>query len=58
MCGNLKSYPDQLVDAIIYGRELGNDAAEKASEAQEERFDKIKYYLKTGSYPAGADRGL
>lgn len=25
-CGNLKSYPDRLVDAIIYGRDLGTDA--------------------------------
>ncbi|KAJ3558177.1 hypothetical protein NPX13_g9766 [Xylaria arbuscula] len=27
-CGNLKSYPDRLVDAIIYGRDLGTDAGE------------------------------
>jgi GNAT superfamily N-acetyltransferase len=24
--GNLKSYPDRLIDAIIYGRDLGGDA--------------------------------
>ncbi|KAI0537443.1 hypothetical protein GGR58DRAFT_346389 [Xylaria digitata] len=27
-CGNLKSYPDRLVDAIIYGRDLSTDAGE------------------------------
>ncbi|KAF2096704.1 zf-H2C2-domain-containing protein, partial [Rhizodiscina lignyota] len=53
-CGNLKSYPDRLVDAIIYGRELGNEEEEDG--ATEERFDKIKYYLKHGKYPNGADR--
>ncbi|KAH6686783.1 SPT10 protein [Plectosphaerella plurivora] len=47
-CGNLRSYPDRLVDAIIYGRDL--------LPVTEERFDKIKYYLKYGKYPAGADR--
>ncbi|KAB5575380.1 hypothetical protein GE09DRAFT_1091811 [Coniochaeta sp. 2T2.1] len=25
-CGNLKSYPDRLIDAIMYGRELGLDS--------------------------------
>lgn len=53
-CGNLKSYPDRLVDAIIYGRQLGNE--EEDDGATEERFDKIKYYLKHGKYPNGADR--
>lgn len=52
-CGNLKSYPDRFVDAIIYGRDLVSDPLQFV---QEERFDKIKFYLKTGSYPAGADR--
>ncbi|QIX00736.1 hypothetical protein AMS68_006253 [Peltaster fructicola] len=52
-CGNLKSYPDQYIDAIIFGRELGGDEDEYVSE---ERFDKIRYYLKTGTYPAGSDR--
>jgi len=52
-CGNLKSYPDQLIDAIIFGRELGGEGDELVSE---ERFDKIRYYLKTGTYPNGSDR--
>ncbi|KAK3072834.1 Protein spt10 [Teratosphaeriaceae sp. CCFEE 6253] len=52
-CGNLKSYPDQFIDAIIFGRELGGEGDEYVSE---ERFDKIRFYLKTGSYPAGSDR--
>jgi GNAT superfamily N-acetyltransferase len=53
-CGNLKSYPGRLIDAIIYGRDLlGGDGEELVSE---ERFDKIKFYLKYGKYPNGADR--
>lgn len=52
-CGNLKSYPDLYIDAIIFGRELGGDGDEYVSE---ERFDKIRFYLKTGTYPVGADR--
>ncbi|KAF1980958.1 zf-H2C2-domain-containing protein [Aulographum hederae CBS 113979] len=52
-CGNLKSYSDEFIDAIIYGRELGGDETDPQAE---ERFDKIKYYLKHGSYPPGADR--
>lgn len=52
-CGNLKSYPDQLIDAIIFGRELGGEGDEMVTE---ERFDKIRYYLKTGTYPNGSDR--
>lgn len=51
-CGNLKS-SDHLVDAIIFGRDLNGEAEDYLSE---ERFDKIRYYLKTGLYPAGADR--
>ena len=51
--GNLKSYPDTMIDAIIFGRELGGENEEYQSE---ERFDKIRYYLKTGSYPIGSDR--
>ncbi|EHK99634.1 putative L-azetidine-2-carboxylic acid acetyltransferase [Glarea lozoyensis 74030] len=47
--GNLKSYPGQLVDAIIYGRDLGPEGEDFVSE---ERFDKIKFYLKYGKYPA------
>jgi GNAT superfamily N-acetyltransferase len=51
--GNLKSYPGQLIDAIIFGRDLGPEGEDFVSE---ERFDKIKFYLKFGKYPAGADR--
>ena len=51
--GNLKSYPDQPIDAIMYGRELGSEGEDCLSE---ERFDKIKFYLKHGKYPNGADR--
>ncbi|KAI1503987.1 hypothetical protein F5X99DRAFT_424538 [Biscogniauxia marginata] len=57
--GNLKSYPDRLIDAIIYGRELGTGAGEGAGDpllVSEERFDKIKFYLKYGRYPNGSDR--
>ncbi|CCC12922.1 unnamed protein product [Sordaria macrospora k-hell] len=53
--GNLKSYPDQLVDAIIFGRDLG-DADGNEELVSEERFDKIKYYLQHARYPPGADR--
>ncbi|SMR60471.1 unnamed protein product [Zymoseptoria tritici ST99CH_1E4] len=52
-CGNLKSYPDQYIDAIIFGRELGGEGDEYISE---ERFDKIRFYLKNGTYPNGSDR--
>ncbi|KAL8708806.1 MAG: hypothetical protein Q9220_006367 [cf. Caloplaca sp. 1 TL-2023] len=52
-CGNLRSYPDELVDAIIYGRDLGPEGEDFVSE---ERFDKIRFYLKHGKYPNGADR--
>ncbi|KAI0905305.1 hypothetical protein F4823DRAFT_145412 [Ustulina deusta] len=57
-CGNLKSYPDRLVDAIIYGRDLGTDAGEGGDPllVSEERFDKIKFYLKSRRYPNGSDR--
>jgi GNAT superfamily N-acetyltransferase len=51
--GNLKSYPGQLVDAIIYGRDLGPEGTDFVSE---ERFDKIAFYLRYNKYPAGADR--
>jgi GNAT superfamily N-acetyltransferase len=54
--GNLKSYPDRLIDAIIYGRDLGGDANSGEELVSEERFDKIKFYLKYGRYPNGADR--
>lgn len=52
-CGRLKSY-SYPVDAIIYGREL--DATSQDDFVTEERFDKIKYYLKHQKYPDGADR--
>ncbi|KKY36233.1 putative zf-h2c2-domain-containing [Diaporthe ampelina] len=53
--GHLKSYPGRLIDAIIYGRDLSVD--ENSEElVSEERFDKIKFYLKYGKYPNGADR--
>lgn len=52
-CGNLKSYPNQLIDAIIYGRDLGPEGEDYVSE---ERFEKIRFYLKHGKYPNGADR--
>lgn len=51
-CGNLKSF-EEPVDAIIYGRDL-NAADENL--ATEERFDKIRYYLRHSLYPQGANR--
>lgn len=50
--GILKGH-ETAVDAIIYGRELVtvSDATMGAY-----RFDKIKFYLETGKYPAMADR--
>ncbi|RMD41990.1 hypothetical protein DV735_g3136, partial [Chaetothyriales sp. CBS 134920] len=51
-CGHLKSSAEP-VDAIIYGRDL---KAEGESVLNEERFDKIRYYLRHLSYPQGADR--
>lgn len=51
--GNLRSYPGKLIDAIIFGRDL---SLENEGSVTEERFEKIKYYLKYGKYPAGADR--
>lgn len=51
-CGNLKSFPEP-VDAIIYGRDL---KAEEGQVGNEERFDKIRYYLRHSLYPQGADR--
>ena len=37
----------------MYGRDLGPEGEDFVSE---ERFDKIRYYLKHGTYPSGADR--
>ncbi|KAF3033520.1 hypothetical protein E8E11_000890 [Didymella keratinophila] len=51
-CGSLKSHPGELIDAIIYGRDLGQED----DFVSEERFDKIRFYLKNGKYPNGADR--
>lgn len=51
-CGILKSY-SYPVDAIIYGRDLKIEAENVANE---ERFDKIRYYLRHSAYPQGADR--
>lgn len=52
-CGNLKTQPEgQYVDAIIYGRHLGY---KKEDTDDEKRFERIKYYLKTGKYPGDAD---
>jgi hypothetical protein len=42
-----------LVDAIIYGRDLSSEGESLVSE---ERFDKIRYYLRYAKYPTGADR--
>lgn len=50
--GILKGH-DTAVDAIVYGRELINNS-DPAIGAY--RFDKIKFYLETGRYPAMADR--
>lgn len=41
------------MDAIIYGRDL---KAEGETDQSEERFDKIRYYLRHQLYPQGADR--
>ncbi|KAI9830859.1 MAG: hypothetical protein M1826_004288 [Phylliscum demangeonii] len=51
--GNLKSHPDQLIDALIYGRDLGPDGDDYVLE---ERIDQIKFYLRHGEYPTSADR--
>ena len=51
-CGNLKSSEDP-VDAIIYGKDL---KSEGENDLSEERFDKIRYYLRHQLYPQGADR--
>ena len=51
-CGNLRSFGEP-VDAIIYGRDLKSDSDNVVAE---ERFDKIRYYLRHSLYPQGADR--
>lgn len=42
-----------FVDAIIYGRGLSLDGEDSVSQ---DRFEKIRYYLKHSKYPRGADR--
>ena len=44
---------DEPVDAIIYGKDL---KSEGENDLSEERFDKIRYYLRHQLYPQGADR--
>ncbi|KAI9045771.1 putative histone acetyltransferase Spt10 [Aspergillus affinis] len=51
--GRLLSNPGQYVDAIIYGRDLGPEGEDSVTQ---DRFDKIRYYLKHSKYPRGADR--
>lgn len=51
--GKLRSHPGQYVDAIIYGRDLGPEGEDSVTQ---DRFDKIRYYLKHSKYPRGADR--
>ncbi|KAJ5084483.1 hypothetical protein NUU61_009062 [Penicillium alfredii] len=51
--GQLKSNPGEFVDAIIYGRGLSLDGEDSVSQ---DRFEKIRYYLKHSKYPRGADR--
>jgi GNAT superfamily N-acetyltransferase len=53
-CGQLNGH-EEAVDALIYGRELG-EAGTDEDAGIEERFDKIRFYLRTGRYPDGADR--
>ncbi|ODM23481.1 hypothetical protein SI65_01070 [Aspergillus cristatus] len=51
--GRLLSNPGQFVDAIIYGRDLNLEGDDSVSQ---DRFEKIRYYLKHAKYPRGADR--
>ncbi|KAL4948726.1 hypothetical protein BDW69DRAFT_88539 [Aspergillus filifer] len=51
--GRVLSGPGEFVDAIIYGRDLGTDGEDPVTQ---DRFDKIRYYLKHSKYPRGADR--
>ncbi|KAI9934173.1 hypothetical protein MW887_005246 [Aspergillus wentii] len=43
----------EYVDAIIYGRDLNTEGDDSITQ---DRFDKIRYYLKHSKYPRGADR--
>lgn len=62
-CGVLRSHATP-VDALIYGRALGDASSLDPSlggpteeeTATQERFDKIRFYLRSGRYPDGADR--
>jgi hypothetical protein len=62
-CGILRSHASP-VDALIYGRALGDSSLDPALSgglteedvATQERFDKIRFYLRSGRYPDGADR--
>lgn len=49
----MKSQPGEFVDAIIYGRGLSMDGEDSVSQ---DRFEKIRFYLKHSKYPRGADR--
>ncbi|EAW08059.1 putative histone acetyltransferase Spt10 [Aspergillus clavatus NRRL 1] len=51
--GKVLSSPGEYVDAIIYGRDLGPEGEDSVTQ---DRFDKIRYYLKHSKYPRGADR--
>lgn len=51
--GKVLSSPGEFVDAIIYGRDLGSEGEDPVTQ---DRFDKIRYYLKHSKYPRGADR--
>ncbi|KAJ5122593.1 Acyl-CoA N-acyltransferase [Penicillium atrosanguineum] len=48
--GSIKSQPGVFVDAIIYGRGLSLDGEDSVSQ---DRFEKIRYYLKHSKYPWG-----
>ncbi|KAL4869487.1 hypothetical protein BDV12DRAFT_82179 [Aspergillus spectabilis] len=51
--GKVLSSPGEFVDAIIYGRDLVTQGEDPVTQ---DRFDKIRYYLKHSKYPRGADR--
>ncbi|PKX94602.1 putative histone acetyltransferase Spt10 [Aspergillus novofumigatus IBT 16806] len=51
--GKVLSSPGEYVDAIIYGRDLSSEGDDSFTQ---DRFDKIRYYLKHSKYPRGADR--
>lgn len=57
--GSLKSYPDRLVDAIVYGRELSvlEKPIPQDSDADKSRkwWARLAFYLQTKTYPFAAD---